>query len=433
MVKIGHQLLYYDLSKIFTQYTKPNSVIDLRSNFEKLQYLPFGPRSFGAIPYLYKQVREFKIKSWTEIVLNTVSNIDHNVRRIGLYSSPRWITMSGMDGAVSIRANVNSPPILSFNTHHYRDLGVKKALMTDDGQTLLSLGFDGSVVAINHFFNTRKMYCDEKLVHHANLHIFGRCDIHDYQSEVNALSKLLDEKVLKFSLNPVYHFFGNDEQINEQTWFDLIKSTRVSGLGNFQNLEGMFIIKNLNLIKKRMNQMLDRNNNIQDIKKLEICIFNINKKDAIRKSKESKSKCMNLQHRIEANIMFQNQISDWIRENFYNHQTVLDRSICGIYNHIEVTNYVLIEEPLNDPAHYKYAEFSHSVLLELFQISKIQIWRFQNSKDLEKMYNLQVRITESNQIVIDLLSHRKDDPEESESVSIMEGEIYSIIALYEKF
>lgn len=147
---VGQQLLVYDVSYL-TDASLINEnigIITLPTLFYELCYAPDDPRLLISSPYLQRQLHTLRLqRNFLDATLTNTVLTGHHVRLVRIFANRRWIVTCAYDGLVIVRDRMARQIVAVVPVHHRLDLGNRKAIVNLDGDVVVALGHDGSLVA----------------------------------------------------------------------------------------------------------------------------------------------------------------------------------------------------------------------------------------------------------------------------------------------
>lgn len=148
---VGQQLLVYNVPYVTFGACLVNEVIDivmLPSSFYELRYAPGDPLLLISSPFLKRQLHTLKVRSsFEDATLTDTALTGHHVRLVRIFTDRRWIVTCAYDGLVIIRDKMVRQIVAVTPVHHRLDLGSRKAIVNLNGDMVVALGHDGSLIA----------------------------------------------------------------------------------------------------------------------------------------------------------------------------------------------------------------------------------------------------------------------------------------------
>lgn len=158
---VGQELLVYNVSYLVaSQYVvnKTIGILTLPALFYELYWAPGDPWLLISSPYLKRQLCTLKLQdNFTEATLMDKALSGHHVRLVRIFTDQRWIVTCAYDGLVVIRDRVIQQIVAVVPVHHRLDLGSQKAIVKLDGDIVVALGHDGSLIATRVYHENEKV------------------------------------------------------------------------------------------------------------------------------------------------------------------------------------------------------------------------------------------------------------------------------------
>jgi len=148
---VGDEILVYDLSEPdHLVVHEICTTIMLPALYTSLHYVP-GDASrllIGSL-YLGRQLHLLKLHNgFTNIELLEIMLTGHHVRLARIFTDRRWITTCAYDGLAIVRDETVNRIEMVVPAHHRLESGSKKAIVGHEGNVMVVLGHDGSLVAM---------------------------------------------------------------------------------------------------------------------------------------------------------------------------------------------------------------------------------------------------------------------------------------------
>lgn len=160
---MGQQLLVYDVS--YTSLTgqrliyETTNVIQLPELFYELCHAHDDSQLLIGSPYLERQLYTLRLRrNFEEAILTDMALTGHHVRLARVFVDRRWIVTCAYDGLVIIRDKTVRQIVSVVPMHHRLNSGSRKAIISRDGDVVVALGHDGSLIA------TRVRHENEKVL-----------------------------------------------------------------------------------------------------------------------------------------------------------------------------------------------------------------------------------------------------------------------------
>ncbi|KAK0083788.1 hypothetical protein PV325_008218 [Microctonus aethiopoides] len=327
---IGNYIFIYKLLPNEENFIQTKIITQLPKFYQSLHYAPENSKILVATPYLSRQIHFFDRTSEMKMnLIHAVRATGQQVRGIKIHTNRRCITTSGIDGVVTVvigQTDTETPNILS--THHRKDLGISKAICSPSGKMVIALGRNGSVVCVKLKLNEKHFIKDEV----------------ERQKLINSDYKNLNENIFRYLSGPCQII--PSEIDNAKTWTDWMNQQMFLKEEEKCREKKLDIIKRLNVIKVKIQKMLDENEKSPDIQKLFIAEFDLAILSRKQKMKLAKEERKDIRLQLEFECASMDKVSDWIKRIFWDPLKVLPKSIFSIFGDKEITNY---PTTLDDP------------------------------------------------------------------------------------
>lgn len=121
-------------------------------------------RTLIGSPYLERQLHVLRLQR----DLKDIESVDamltgHHVRLARIFTDRRWIVTCAYDGLVIIRDETVSRIVIVVPAHHRLHSGSTKAIVSHEGNMMIALGHDGSLIAVRLRIN-RKVYVCHRFI-----------------------------------------------------------------------------------------------------------------------------------------------------------------------------------------------------------------------------------------------------------------------------
>lgn len=435
-VMIGHKIYMYDYKKGNKTFKKYPTVFDLGRCYENLFHAPGKGNIFFGSPYLTKQMHFFKIHDWKDVTcVDAVANA-HRLRQVKILANRHWICTSSLNGNISARSmNQRNekkqhlfPVQLLLSTHHRKNCGVIKITINHTGSVVVILGYDGMIVSIpSKELEKRtseglpKQKGVKEKTKKGYFHGFGDLMHVDHEKVIAEYARTLDKRLVRFLSQPV-QTFGEEENLTWHQWENkqIAEKERLQSM-NKKNK----ILADLNEIKKKVSVMINRNEDVSDLKKLPISVFAMATAFRERLIKSAKDDREEVRHHLELDMHERERVSNWIQTTFWESQKVIYQSVFGIFDNIEVTNYAISKDEFLDPDCVEYSAFARAVTSELFYNETVYPWDTRTSAELNLLFDKQVKLNAKADNTDDSeVREEKDtifDPEEELNRKLFDG------------
>lgn len=150
---VGQRFLVYDVSHDDrTMIVDEAGAVTLPALFRELCHAPGdNPRLLIGAPYLERQLHALRLqRDLKDATLTDAALTGHHVRLARVFADRRWIATCAHDGLVVVRDRTVWQIVAATPAHHRLDSGSRKAIVNPEGDTMVALGRDGSLVCIRH-------------------------------------------------------------------------------------------------------------------------------------------------------------------------------------------------------------------------------------------------------------------------------------------
>jgi len=159
---VGHQLFVYNVSYLIgaSQWLVNEiiNIVTLPALFYELCHAPDDPRLLIGSPYLERQLHTLRLRrGFEDATLTDATLTGHHVRLARVFADRRWIVTCAFDGLVVIRDRTVRQIVAVVPVHHRLDSGSRKAIVSPDGDTVVALGRDGSLIATRVHRESKKV------------------------------------------------------------------------------------------------------------------------------------------------------------------------------------------------------------------------------------------------------------------------------------
>ncbi|XP_029174556.1 cilia- and flagella-associated protein 43-like [Nylanderia fulva] len=420
---VGHQLLVYDVS--YKDASRQGHLIDknqdmvtLPALFYELSHAPGDHSLLIGSPYLKRQLhavrmqRDFKVTTLIDAALT-----GHHVRLARIFADRRWIVTCAYDGLVVVRDKTIRQIVAAVPAHHRLDSGSRRAIIDSTGGKVVTLGRDGSLIAMhiprknrkeNEAFTSRSVYSMKYEEQKKKI-------LSDYAS--------LDPAIRSSLTRARQDFPGVDEK-ECGSWEQWREDMQLQEETSFYTAEKAAIMRDLEVLKATVTQLLDANETCPEIERLPISAFDLNKADRDQKLKAAKDEREDVRMELEHLCASTDRVASWIKETFWDPQVVLGRSIFSFRGDLEVTNYPLVEGDPHFKDHLQWAHFAKDSMRSIVD-DTFQPWRNYTNEQLQVELSKPVRVyREDEKRRMDVFledEEREIDPEELAELRAMEG------------
>lgn len=155
---VGQILLLYEVSPEQNLVTDSIHMLKLPAMYRTLYQVPGNPMLLVGSPYSTRQLRLQKVVDFRHMVLEDGLVTGHQVKLANLFVDRSWVSTTALDGFVLIRDKTVREVVAHIMTHHRTDLGTIKAMANRQGDLIICLGYNGSLIAIKSTVWERKVF-----------------------------------------------------------------------------------------------------------------------------------------------------------------------------------------------------------------------------------------------------------------------------------
>lgn len=174
------------------------------------------------------------------------------------------------------------------------------------------------------------------------------------------------------------------------------------------------ILQDFKALKSKVKKLVDENEVCPKIEKLPVSSFDLDKAGRDQKLKAGRDDCEDLRLRLEHDISEMKRVTSWIRETFWNPQTILGKSLIAILGTEHVTNYPSVAEKSNVKYHLQWAIFCKEVVQTIVENETFRPWQLYDKEELEIDLNKRLKLKQEERGRIDLLFEDEEDEEVAE-------------------
>lgn len=144
---VGHSLFLYEILENQTLVIEPIVELLLPGVYRNLYHLPGNPMILIGTPYMTRQLRVQKIHDFKNITFEDSLMTGHFVKLASLFVDRWWIITMAIDGIIYVRDKTVRREVACIKVHHREELGTKKAMINKQGDLIIALGYNGSLIA----------------------------------------------------------------------------------------------------------------------------------------------------------------------------------------------------------------------------------------------------------------------------------------------
>ncbi|EZA53241.1 hypothetical protein DMN91_004557 [Ooceraea biroi] len=312
----GNKVLVYNCEISSNFCAHATCVINLLTPYRMLyHYGSNQPLSILCIPSLSKQLHQMEIQNdFQDIKLTRALFAVHQMRNIGIFVTNSRVITYGYDGLVIIRNSIDLCKVAAvFMPHHRSKGGIKYAVSSRLGETIVSLGRNGDLVA------SRVRLPEAR----TNLLETGTASVH------------LSVKDFASSSNVFYN-------LEEETWLDSVTAAKLKAERDEILPVRASILADLEKIKKQIRELLDINESKPPDAQLPISAFDLNRESRQRKIEEARLEREEVRRNIEEECAQRDQLVSYLRELFWEPLLVKSCALKSIGGDTTIRNYPLV-------------------------------------------------------------------------------------------
>ncbi|XP_076388248.1 cilia- and flagella-associated protein 43 [Megachile rotundata] len=408
--EVGQHLLVFEVAENQNLITEAIQVLDLPGVYRTLCYVPGNPMHFVGSPYTTRQLRVQKVQNFKDVVMTDGLTSGHQVRLANLFVDRAWISTTALDGLVIVRDKTVRQVQACIMTHHRADFGTAKAMMNRNGDLIVSLGYNGSLIATRNIsVDTEKSKAasgDESFVYKVDYNLYEK-----YRKKMNADYASLDATAYSLLTRPKVEFPGPEQ--DDETWSEWRERMQIIEETAKCEVEKADILQEFRSLKGKVKKLLDENETCPEIERLPVSSFDLDKAGRDQKLKAGRDECEDLRLKLEHDTSETKRVTNWIREAFWNPQKILGKSLVAIFGSQHVTNYPSIAEPPRAKDLLQWATFCKEILSTIVETETFRPWKLYNEQELEVELSKRMKLKEEEARRIDMFFEDEEDEEVS--------------------
>ncbi|XP_043526781.1 cilia- and flagella-associated protein 43-like [Frieseomelitta varia] len=420
---VGQILLLYEASPEQNLVTDSMHMLKLPGVYRALYQVPGNPMLLVGSPYSTRQLRLQKVVDFRHVVLEDGLATGHQVKLANLFVDRSWISTTALDGFVLIRDRTVRRVAAHVIAHHRSDLGTIKAMANRQGDLIVCLGYNGSLIAIKSIVSERKEFpqskatSSEEVLYKAQQGVYEKMRKKiqsDYASLDPAVYELLTRRKYKFP----------DPRQGDKTWSDWREEIQLREEEEKSREERTTILREFEALQGKVRKLLDANEASPEIEKLPVSFFDLDLAGRDQKLKAGRDICEDLHLELEHNIAEMQRVSRWIREAFWNPQAIVGKCLYAILGTMLVTNYPEFAEEPDEKHHLQWAKFCKKTAYSSLENGEFAPWRIFTAEELQVELNKKQRLPRELERRLDLLVDDDDQQElEQEKMAIVEADL----------
>ncbi|EZA49426.1 WD repeat-containing protein [Ooceraea biroi] len=421
---VGQEIFVYDVSR------SDRPVIDeaddvsitLPALFRDLCHAPGdASRLLIGSPYLKRQLhvlrlqRDFKNADLVDAMLT-----GHHVHLARIFTDRRWIVTCAYDGLVIVRDETVSRVVIVMPAHHRLDSGSTKAIINREGDMIVALGHDGSLVAVRVRANRKKIEASSPTIEIESVY---RVDHGYYQKQRQEI--LADYASLDPAIRDSLTRAKQELPVSDKTWEEWQQDLQLQREEKMYATQKAAIMRDLAALKDTVKRLLDVNETLPEIERLPVSAFDLDRVGRDQKLKAAKDEREEVRMELECLCESMDGVAAWIKSTFWDTQVVLGRSIFSFSGDTEVTNYPALEEDPYFKDHLQWAQFNRDAERAIIRGDTFQSWRAYTDEQLRMELSKPVTVyREDEKRRMDVLleeEEREVDPEELAELRALDG------------
>ena len=390
---VGNFLIIYEVQAGRRSSVEPAGYLELPYMYQYLHYAPMGTNFFIGTPYLSRQIHLLQIMDGSEVNLVDAMASCHQVRRLRLCTNRMWIISSAFDGLVELRDGETSKVVAKLAPHHRRDLGTIKAVVKPTGDLIVALGYGGSLVGMRLL----KEYDDTGLDESTN---YSRLNFNEYQrmkQDIFADYSNLDPSIVELLSKRVDGFPPVKGGV-KNTWAEWNDELKYLEESEKCSQEKLRIETDFARLQDTVIKLLNENEACDDIEKLPIAAFDLDKFSRDQRLKAMKDKREDRRLELESNCVSMDRVANWIQSSFWDLQKIPGQSIFSIFDTTEVTNYSTINDNPDAAVNLELARFFRDSLQNVVERETFCPWKVYTPSKLQLALSTTIRLHQIDEI-----------------------------------
>lgn len=292
--------------------------------YMEITLYPGNLNQFLAVPYLSKEIHILELHSTEDDqernffeIIDSIKTF-HQLNQFQFFVDKDSIITWGIDGLVTILDIETKENLFLFTAHHRNTGGVELARIDPFRKYVVTLGHSGN------------LFCTNIIKNKIN------------QIQLNLLKEPLEFNTIKTMLNKEIVGFIPDGDNEGKKWIEIEKELADEKEKTKYRKDREKILKDFEILKEKIQSLLEKNDEAEDDVKLPIRTFNLDKKMADSLI-ESGRKERNLEEKnMENFIISKNKVTNCIKSICWETISVKGATIRGIFTKLNVENYSLL-------------------------------------------------------------------------------------------
>ncbi|XP_034195521.2 cilia- and flagella-associated protein 43 [Osmia lignaria lignaria] len=406
--EVGQQLMVFEVQENQNLVTDVVEILDLPGVYRAISYVPGNPTLFVGSPYLTRQLRVQKVQDYKDVIMVDGLATGHQVRLANIFVDRAWISTTALDGLVLVRDKTVRQLQTCIMTHHRTDFGTVKAMVNRNGDFIVCIGYNGSLVAVRSVPADNKKNTatpgDEPFMYKVDYALYEK-----YQRKIFSDYVTLDPTAYGILTRRRSVFPGPKQK--DKTWSEWREEFQILQETETCKEEKEKILQDFKALKGKVKKLVDENEVCPKIEKLPMSSFDLDKAGRDHKLKAGRDDCEDLRLKLEHDIGEMKRVTRWIRETFWNPQTILGKSIIAIFGTEHVTNYPSVAEDSNVKYRLQLATFYKEVIQTIVENETFRPWQLYDKEELEIELGKRLKLKQEERRRIDLLFAEEEDEE----------------------
>ncbi|KAF5280666.1 hypothetical protein FQA39_LY05314 [Lamprigera yunnana] len=275
-------------------------------------------RVFYVVPMTTKLIHELTTKRADPVArLTGTIDTEHQMKKIIIRVDAHHAVTWAYDGLVIMRTPDFQQKEAVIMPHYRNTGGVFKALCDPHGKYIISLGRDSVLVCTSLsdvVINTNK------------------------QKELQSL--LESKRFVKMFTRPT-HGMAPKGELEGKTWAEIDQINKELQERQLCAEERHDILVQFSIVKRDIQELLTKNLEGPDNEKLDVQTFNVDIALKEEKIKQSQEECKKVKLYLEALIVAQDEVANWIKNFCWDPMLVQGQDVSGIFENWSVDNYAL--------------------------------------------------------------------------------------------
>ncbi|CAL7945361.1 unnamed protein product [Xylocopa violacea] len=411
---VGQQLYVFEVLEDQNLVSEFIHILKLPGVYRSLWQVPGNPTVLVGSPYLTRQLRVHRLQDFKLVTLEDALLTGHHVKLARLFVDRSWITTTALDGLVLVRDKTVRLAVAHIMTHHRSDWGSVRAMANRQGDLIVCLGYNGSLIATKATAVNKKEHSESTTASSKDQHRACKVEHGLYEKMLKKIASdyaSLDHAIHESLTRPTYEF--PDPKDGDKTWTEWREDEQIREEEVKYREEKAAILKDFEVLRGKVKQLLDANEASPEIEKLPVSAFDLDIKGRDQKLKAGRDVCENLHLELEHNIFEMQRVAKWIKEAFWDPQTVIGKCMFAIFGSAVVTNYPAVAGEPHAEDHVNWADFCKKTAYSILEDDRFEPWKTYTNEQLEVELNKKMKLHRGEERRIDRLLDFDDDEDES--------------------